>query len=296
MTKPYQAIDDVAYHECEGCKSLFADPNFLNDMDSGKGLSYASTYWESELYSARERSYGQSINRIAETLFYARIPVNNFIDIGTGPGFLLDAISQLIPENRDIFHGSELFPPAPNQRSQHPNYWVGHIRDMQVSFDAGVCIEVIEHLTPKMLDDLASQLAERSNDGAIYYFGSGQPEYVKNEDPAYLDPKGRGHIVSYSVSGLANIFNRHGFNVIPLPGRGWAFLCEYGPIQIHGTEDLLKRLWTPNIRNVETFFKSDFGFFLKTCGLESARCYLEHSTAIERTNWAISLKKLLNGG
>ncbi|EQD32283.1 hypothetical protein B2A_13637 [mine drainage metagenome] len=47
---------------------------------------------------------------------------------------------------------------------------------------------MIEHLTPAILDKLAAQMAQRSEFGAIYYIGSGQPEYVKNEDPQYLDP------------------------------------------------------------------------------------------------------------
>jgi hypothetical protein len=74
---------------------------------------------------------------------------------------------------------------------------------LESTFDAGVCIEVIEHLTPATLRTLVAQLAGRSRPGSLYLFNSGQPAFVEQEDPAYLDPHGRGHVVSYSIAGAA---------------------------------------------------------------------------------------------
>ena len=91
---------------------------------------------------------------------------------------------------------------------------IGTLDSVDRTFDAGVCIEVIEHLTPTILRNLVAQLAAVSRPGSLYLFNSGQPDFVEREDPAYLDPHGRGHIVSYSLAGAASIFGPAGFNVI----------------------------------------------------------------------------------
>jgi hypothetical protein len=266
-----------------------AEPGFLARVDAGEVGNYQDEYWDFEMAAAKERCYGSTLLRVAEVFYYARRPIGKFIDIGTGSGLLLDAVSTLLPSLRDRFHGIELFPPPVEYRSGHPNYQIGTLGDLNDRFDAGVCIEVIEHLTPATLRSLGGQLAARSAPGALYYFNSGQPAFVEQENPGYLDPTKTGHIASYSIAGLTHIFAPLGFNVIALPGRTWAFLLEYGPPAAVGCAELLDRLWNPVPENMQALAGDPFGNMIRAMGLESARCYLEHATAQERTQWALSL-------
>lgn len=282
-------VDDVEFFCCTGCGSLFAHPDFLAAVDDGTAENYRDTYWAKELASARERSWGAGIVRVAEILRLSRIPVRRFLDIGCGPGFLLDSLAGLLPSTVGMFHGVELFPPPLPHRSAHPNYHIGTIAALTDSFDAGLCMEVIEHMTPTMLADMARQLAARSNPGALYFFNSAQPSFVQTIDPDYLDPKKRGHVVSWSLAGARKIFGPAGFSVIPLPGRDWAFLAEFGPAREISADDLLAWLWQPVPENLALMQRDAYGSLLATTGLESARCYLEHSVAVERTQWALSL-------
>jgi hypothetical protein len=289
---PFRTIDKVDYFECETCGSLFADPAFLSDLETGRVSNYQHAYWESELHAARERSYGSSLQRIAETFLYCRIPIHRFVDIGSGPGYLLDATSDALPDAAHMFYGVELFPPDESLRTGHPNYKVCSIGDAGERFDAGVCVEVIEHLTPSMLRGLAKQMAQVSSPGALYLINSGQPDFVKQEDPDYLDPLGRGHVMSYSIEGARKIFEPHGFRVIPLPGRHWAFLLEF---QSENTEQssrelLEKRLWSPLPENVAILRDGSAGSLMYHSGRDAARVYLEYATVVERTNWALNLQ------
>ena len=287
--KTFKTIDDIKYFECDGCGSLFADPQFIYKLQLNN-LHYDDTYWENETSASRERSYGSSINRVCEVFFYSRIPIKSFIDIGTGPGYLLDAISLLAPNYRNIFYGCEIFPPPIQFRTQHENYKVGRVCDLDKKFSAGVCIEVIEHLSPDMLEELIKQLADVAEDEAIFYFNSAQPSFVKNVDLGYLDPLVRGHIVSYSLKGLKRIFANYGFTLIELPGRDWCFLVEYNSkSNLIGSEGLLTRLWTAVPENIAVLKENGFGPLMYSVGLESARCYLEHAISLERTAWAQSL-------
>lgn len=124
----------------------------------------------------------------------ARWPIHAFLDIGAG--YLLDALETLLPELSGMFHAVELFPPPMPHRTNHPNYVIGSVGDLNRNFDAGVCIEVIEHLTPATLAKLVRQLAQRSNPDALYLFNSAQPSFVETQDRGYLDPLKRGHVVS----------------------------------------------------------------------------------------------------
>jgi hypothetical protein len=273
------------------CESLYAHPDFLAAVESGETANYGAAYWAEELASARQRSYGGSLVRVAETLRMARIPVRRFLDIGSGPGFLLDALAVLLPTIAGMFHGIELMPPPLPDRSLHSNYRVGTVGDLDGSFDAGVCIEVIEHLTPKILGVLLRELAARSTEGALYYFNSSQPSFVAQTDPGYLDPKGRGHIVSWSIAGARQIFAPAGFNVIPIPGRDWAFFAEFGPPRELSVDDLMSWLWHPVPENLATFRHDAFGPLFETMGLEAARCYLEGALAEGRGHWALALER-----
>jgi hypothetical protein len=163
---------------------------------------------------------------VAEVIRMCRIPVECFIDIGSGTGSLLNAVDRLLPELSGRFYGIELLPPEIVPRSRRPNYRLGTLGDMAETFDAGVCIELIEHMSLGTVRGLAAELALRSRSDSLFYFSSVQPSFVASHDPAYLDPLGRGHIASYSIA-AACLFNPSGFNIIALPGRDRAFLAEF---------------------------------------------------------------------
>lgn len=161
---------------------------------------------------------------------------------------------------------------------------------MEELFEASTCIEVIEHLSPDMVRKLAASLAKRAAPGALFFFNSAQPSFIENHDPDYLDPLGRGHVVSYSIAGLGHLFEPSGFSIIESPGRDWAFLAEFAPsLESGDRKDLFKRLWNPVPENMALLQSSRFGPLMIGMGLESARCYLEHWQMIERTKWALDL-------
>jgi hypothetical protein len=244
--------------------------------------------------AARERNSGSSLARVAETIRMCRIPIGRFIDIGSGAGGLLDSLAELLPEIAGRFYGIELFPPAPALRSRHPNYRLGTLDGMSETFEAGVCIEVIEHLSPSSLRGLAAQLARRAAPGALFLFNSAQPAFVEQHDPDYLDPLGRGHIVSYSLAGAAAIFGPAGFHILPLPGRDWAFLAEFSDTAAPvGIDAMFDRLWHPHPENIALLAGARYGQMMIGMGLESARAYLECATAQQRTLWALDLQARL---
>jgi SAM-dependent methyltransferase len=290
---PLRDVDTIAYFKCLKCGSLFAHPDFLAAVDAGAVDNYRVSYWEHELSAARERSFGPGIVRMAETLRMARIPVRRVLDIGSGPGFLLDALAELVPSLAERVHGVERFPPPPEQRSRSPNYHVGSIADLEGTFDAGVCIEVIEHLTPTILASLLRQLAGKSSPGALYFFNSAQPSFVEAADPGYLSPYYSGHLVAWSIAGARMMFERAGFNLITLPGRDWAFLAEFGPPRPIGIETLVDWLWRPAPENIALVRNDRFGPLFETIGLECARCYLESAAAEARRRWALELQSEL---
>lgn len=290
--QPYRTVDEVAYFRCDICGSLFAHPDFLARIEAGGASGYADEYWRSELSAARERCFGPAILRVAETIAYCRVPVHGFIDIGAGTGWLLDALGVLLPEVIDRFHAVELYPPPLPHRTINPQYVIGRLSDMRRTFDAGVCIEVIEHLTPATLRTLVAQLAAVSRAGALYLFNSGQPAFVEYEDPGYLDPHGRGHVVSYSLAGADSIFAPAGFNVIALPGRTWAFLAEFGPRQPVNADALITRLWHPVPENVAMLRSARFGELIRAAALDTARAALpQHVPPPPTMSWQSYLQR-----
>ena len=272
--QPYRSVEEVAYFRCAGCGSLFAHPDFLARVDSNGAGGYADDYWQSELNAARERCFGPALMRVAETIAYCRLPIRAFIDIGAGTGWLLDALETLLPEVIDRFHAVELYPPPEPHRTANANYVIGTLADTGRTFDAGVCIEVIEHLTPTTFRTVVAQLAAVSRPGSLYLFNSGQPDFVEREDPGYLDPHRRGHIVCYSLAGAAHIFAPAGFTVIPLPGRSWAFLAEFGSSQPVDGDALISRLWQPVPENATMLRSARFGELMRVAALDTARAYL----------------------
>ena len=98
---------------------------------------------------------------------------------------LLDALAELVPSLAERVHGVERFPPPAPERSRSPNYHVGSIADLDGPFDAGVCIEVIEHLTSTILASLLRQLAGKSSPARSPFFP--QPSFV---EAAYTGHRG----------------------------------------------------------------------------------------------------------
>lgn len=215
----YAVIDGYPYFTCAQCGSIHIDPDVIAMLDAGGSLvgDYTEEYWQQERVGAIERASGVSLCRAGEAILYCRRLVRRFLDLGAGPGFLLQELHRLIDPSAEIFHGVEKYPPP--YAASCPNFHIGGIEALEGRFDAGVCIEVVEHLTPRMLDRMLADLATVSEPGSLWLFNTGMPDYVRNEDPAYLDPRHRGHIISYSLAGVTPYFEAHGFRVSALPGR-----------------------------------------------------------------------------
>lgn len=277
--------DGYDYYACSACESLYIDPQVLAKIDDGHTTrEYNAEYWNNELESARERSQADGLVCAGEAVIYARRPVKNFLDVGAGPGYLLDELTSRYPLRSDTFHAVELFPP--NHHSTSPNYVVGDVGTLQRKFDAGVCIEVVEHLTPRMLDRLVAGLAKVSNINSSWLFNTGMPAYVRHQDPEYLDPKLRGHIVSYGLKALSHIFEPHGFRVLELPGKSFAFLAEYRPDFEPIPFD--QRFYQPLTENRNLLKENPL---LYIAAFESARSYFFQDESRRRTHWALSLQR-----
>lgn len=269
----YAIIDDYTYYQCHSCALLFIQSDYLTKIDEGYNIvEYRDDYWEFELSAAFERSSSSTMARMAEVFYYSRIPINRFVDIGSGPGFFLDIIKKYLPNNHEIFYAVEKFPPSKEYRTKSNNYLIGGIGDVKFKVDAGICIEVVEHLTPIMLKNLFKDLASVSNPEALYLFNTGMPHYVMNEDAAYLDPKKRGHIISYSIEAIKILSERFGFKVLPIPGKSWAFILEHQS-KSTATENIQNRIWSPVDKNMKTLTDKDMGSVLKLLGLETSRAY-----------------------
>ena len=279
----FSRVDGHDYYACAACGSLHIDPDVIAMLDAGGSLvgDYTEEYWEQERVGAIERARGMSLCRAGEAILYSRRPVARFLDVGAGPGFLLRELQQLIDPDAAIFHGIEKYPPP--YAAQGPNFHVGDIHGMEGPFDAGVCIEVVEHLTPAMLDGLIHGLAAVSAPGSLWLFNTGMPEYVRNEDPGYLDPVHRGHIISYSLAGIRGHFERHGFEVRAMPGRSFGFFVEYQPLE---SPDYEARFCAPLPENLRLLQRHGL---LYHSAFETARSYYYYAGYLERTRWALTL-------
>ncbi|MEN5374768.1 methyltransferase domain-containing protein [Stenotrophomonas hibiscicola] len=270
----YTTIDAVAYHACATCDFIFADPVLLDRIDQGLAArEYDAQYWAAELASARQRSYGSSLARLAEALLYCTVPVERFIDIGTGPGYLLDAVSHYLPHSAQRFYGVEKYPPAQQYRTGNANYLCADLADVQMTFQCGICVEVLEHLTPAMAKGVAAAMANVSGPGSLFLFNTGLTDYVRNEDPGYLDPYFRGHVTCWSVTAARRIFGPVGFQVHPLPGKSWAFIVEMPGPSARTALPMGDRIWTPEPQNMEILVSPETGELMHILGRESARAY-----------------------
>lgn len=264
-------VDGYDFFGCEACGSIYLDPRFLVEFDEGRPLrDYDASYWVSEDEAAKGRAYGVALIRVAETLLYARRPVDRFIDLGAGAGYLLDSLGTYLPHSKATFWGIERFPPAVH--STHPNYIQGSIGDLTGKFDAGVCIEVVEHLTPNQLRTFARELAGISEPDSLYLFNTGLPHYVRSEAYTYLDPVRRGHIMSYSLKAMSLLFEPFGFFVHELKGKDWAYLVEYRP-QSSLTDPILDRIWSARSQNLALLNDPTMGNVLYCAALDAARAY-----------------------
>src|ERR1700737_501422 len=118
-TKEFKKASGYDYYICSTCGSIFIDTEYLTKIDNGFNIvKYEEGYWNMELESARQRSYGPALARMAEAVYYCKRPIKKFLDIGTGPGYFLDAVAKLLPDNSPIFYGVELYPPAPEFRTK----------------------------------------------------------------------------------------------------------------------------------------------------------------------------------
>jgi len=276
-------IDGFDYFECDACGSLHIDANVVAAIDAGESVlgEYAAEYWEQERKAALERAAGMSLCRLAEAILYCRRPVRRFLDVGAGPGFLLKEIQGLIDPQAETFHAVEKFPPP--YAIEAPNFHIGDVADLELTFDAGICIEVVEHLTPTMLDGVIAGLARCSQPGSLWLFNTGMPSYVKLEDPGYLDPIRRGHIISWSLAGLAPHFDSHGFTLRELPGRSFGFFAEYRPVE---SPDFEARFSHPLEENRRLLMRHGL---LYHAAFETARSYFYYAGYLQRTAWAQSL-------
>lgn len=271
----WKNIQQYDYYICEKCRSIFIDPEIMERLDNDEDFQlreYNMDYWEREMQDSKNRSHKEALARMAEVVYYSRISIKHFLDIGGGPGYFLDAVGKYLPNNKDIFYTIETFPPEERFCTKSNNYYTTGYSSLPVKFDAGMCIEVIEHLTPKMLKGILKDLANVSNDGASYIFNSGQPDYVLYEDEQYLDPLVRGHIASYSLLALEKLAKPLGFSVYPIIGKRWACVIEYNSIRKKG-EELRDSIWTALPENLDILRDPEMGEVLLLLGLETARAY-----------------------
>jgi len=264
-------VDGYNFFGCKTCDTIFLDPHYLIEFDEGRPLrDYDANYWVNEDEAGRSRAYGAALCRVAETLLYARRPVKRFLDLGAGAGYLLDSLATYLPNSKSTFWGIERFPPA--NHSAHPNYIIGTTADLEGRFDAGVCIEVVEHLTPNQLKGFARELSQVCNPDAVFLINTGMPQFVRAESYTYLDPVRRGHIISYGLNAIERIFGPFGFVTHALPGKDWAYLIEYQP-SAPQKGSMVDRIWTACPENLAILHDPTMGNLLYCAGVDAARAY-----------------------
>ena len=286
-SRHYANIDGITYYQCDFCRSFYVDPSILSSIDEGMTPGpYDEDYWKTDRGSACLRAKGGACIRAGEAILYARRPVYRFLDIGAGGGYLLDELVVLFPEEKNLFYEIEFFPPK--NHSGHKNFKIETVASLEGKFDAGVCIDVLGHLTPKMLDHLVRDIAEKSEVDSLWLFDSGMTDFVVQEkNPGYLDPLNRGHIVSYSLLGLRPIFEKHGFKIQGCPGKPFVFIAEYKSSDEIPIE---QRIYQPIEYNKNLLAKSPL---LYQASFESGRFSYYFHEYRERTNWTESLGKEL---
>ncbi|MFY7835999.1 MAG: hypothetical protein ACOVQ0_06930 [Novosphingobium sp.] len=267
--EPWDDVDGFPFTECPSCGSIAIAAEFMSKVDMGESLRhYDHDYWQNEIRSAKERCWGGSVARAAEAILLCRRPVDAFVDLGCGSGDLLDSLSFYLPASRNKLFGVEMFPP--NYHSTHPGFIKSGIAEVDREFDCGVYIEVIEHLTPAMLDSFVAGLAKCALPNSFFIFNTGLAPYVNNEDKGYIDPIRRGHIVSYGWNAIERIYGRHGFAIRRLGNRDWAFGAEYSPDH---QMTIGERTWLPLAENGRMLDDPITGSVTAILARESMRAY-----------------------
>lgn len=261
------------YYKCSSCNLISIENKYLNLIDEGGNIvEYSDKYWRMELIAAKDRASSTALGRMSEVFYYAQIPIKKFLDIGSGPGYFLDMVRKYLPSRMDTFYAQELFPPKFEDQTKEKNYIIGPLTNIDFKVDAGMCIEVIEHLTPKMLSNLFYSISIIANPQAIFIFNTGLNKYVESEDPDYLDPTVRGHIISYSLEAIQKIAEPFGFTVFPLSGRNWAFVIEYESKSLPN-ENLSNRVWSALKENTDILIDDEMGGIIKLLGFETTKAY-----------------------
>lgn len=269
--KHWADVDGFSFTDCPSCNSISIDIETIKSIDNGTFVrEYNEAYWSDEIKSAKERCWGANIARAMEAIYLCRRPVSRFIDVACGSGYSLDALSYYLPTSSHKFFGIELFPPA--QRTQHQGFMIGDTNSLKEKYDCGMCIEVIEHLTPKMLTRLLQGIAQASNEHSLYIFNTGLAPFVRDGNESYIDPVRRGHIISYDFKALEKIFGDCGFKIYPIGNRTWAFAAEYTPTD---TKPVEQRLWHPLSANREMLHDPASGSVPYLLALESLRAYIQ---------------------
>jgi SAM-dependent methyltransferase len=265
----WDRIEGCAFTHCSHCGSIALNRRQMASIDGGLSVrTYDDTYWADEMKAARERCWGSSVARAVEAILLCQRPVERFIDLACGSGILLDSLSYHMPSSRDIFRGVELFPPE--QHTTHPGFRRCGIEDLEEKFDCGVCIEVVEHLTPRMLDRFVAAIAKVSKPDSFFVFNTGLAPFVLSGNASYIDPLRRGHIVSYGWVAVQTFFERHGFVIHQLGQRDWSFGAEFKPTQ---TRPLDQRKWHPLTENFAILNDKITGMVPAILARESLRAY-----------------------
>lgn len=286
----WKVVDGLPFSDCPACGSIAMHADEVALVDSGKfERKYDPEYWSDELSAAKERSWGAGLARSSEAMLLCRRPIERFLDIGCGPGYLLDALSYHLPSSKGVFYGVEKFPPE--NRSRHTGFIEGSLGELSDPYDCGVCIEVIEHLTPTMLRQIVEDLAQVSRPGSFFLFNTGLSDFVRSECPSYIDPRHRGHILSWGFAALEKIFGERGFSLHRMGKREWAFAVEYRP---HGPDSIGDRIWAPLEANRAIFDDPVSGTAALILARESLRADECQPADLSRTSYVpvLGLAKL----
>jgi hypothetical protein len=122
-----------------------------------------------------------------------------------------------------------------------------------------------------MLRSLLKNLYDFTNDQSCFVFNTGLGDYTRHEDTGYIDPCGRGHIVSYGWQAIVNIFHECGFSVHGLGKRNWSFVAEKSPAIGF---DIDARIWNPLPDNITLLNDPRTGCVMQILARESLRAYL----------------------
>lgn len=248
----YKTVQGFAFFECSQCSVIHIDVDCLDKIDAGAPIIlYQNDYWKQEYSAARQR-LPMSVTRLVEAIYLSQIPVQRVIDIGTGQGLILEEMERFLPVNSRAIFGIEKFPP--DIRTRSPGYRIGSLQDIASEglYDAGLCMEVIEHLTPLMVRHLLTELSQLASEGGCFLFNTGLAESVKTRNPDYINPGVLGHIMFWTVEAMNVLGAPLGFTAQRFMDRDWCFILEKTTIAL---KPITERVYTPLKENL--FFLSD---------------------------------------